>query len=315
METYYLSDAPALGPAAVVLSQVTALEGALGPALREAAAAVLPRDRLLVGVLWPDEPVMWPAGGAVLTTLDERLAYLRQREDALGHALTALVVPIGDTGDETVEQVLALVEGCAEVRGLWLPTATVDVLSGYLGAPGEPPPGFPTREYPISIVPHPDGAHSTALYPRIYQALERGDMEAVTAALGTYYPLTGLVVTGDQRGRTLGYPTANLRLDGRKRLPPNGIYAVRVRLPGEERATHPGAASIGVRPTFGAGMEKKVEVFLLDTSLDLYGQVLGVQIVAYLRPEERYDTVEALCAQMERDVANTRARLALAPHL
>lgn len=285
METYYPHDAPALGAAVVVVSAVAALDASVGGVLREAARDVREDERLIVGVLWPAAPQDTP----VLTTLDERLDYLRQVECALGRSLTALVLPTasGPRGDAPVE---AALQACCQPRARFIA-----------------PDGDLTDE---------DGnVETTRAVAKMAAALARGDMDAVTAALGAYYPLTGLVVQGDQRGRLLGFPTANVLLDARKLLPPNGIYAVRVRLPGEERATHLGAASIGVRPTFGAGLEKKVEVFLLDTSLDLYGQVLGVQVVAYLRSEERFESVEALCAQMERDVANTRERLALAPRL
>jgi riboflavin kinase/FMN adenylyltransferase len=128
--------------------------------------------------------------------------------------------------------------------------------------------------------------------------------------LGHPYSVGGVVVSGDRRGRLLGFPTANLRLDARKALPADGIYAVRAKLPGERRATHPAMVSLGVRPQFGADNPRLLEVYLLDAALDLYGLPLGVEFVERLREEQRFSDVEALKAQMARDVALAREALA-----
>lgn len=145
---------------------------------------------------------------------------------------------------------------------------------------------------------------------RIRELVREGEMGEVTRLLGHPYILAGEVVTGDQRGRLLGYPTANLRLDPRKVLPAKGIYAVRVKLPGESCASHFGAASIGIRPTFEGEPKLLVEVYLLDTTMDLYGLTLSVEVVARLREERRYPSAEALIEQMALDVQETRTILA-----
>jgi riboflavin kinase/FMN adenylyltransferase len=113
------------------------------------------------------------------------------------------------------------------------------------------------------------------------------------------------VVGGERRGRTLGYPTANLRLADGDELPAFGVYAGRV---GERLA----AVSVGVRPTFGTQLEPLVEVHILDFDGDLYGRSLTVELVEYLRPELAFDSVGALRDQIAADVAATRERLARA---
>jgi riboflavin kinase/FMN adenylyltransferase len=145
---------------------------------------------------------------------------------------------------------------------------------------------------------------------RIHDLLERGDVAAAARLLGRPYVVRGEVVTGDRRGRELGFPTANLRVDPVKLIPANGIYAVRARVEGEAAVEYGGAASIGVRPTFGAGQPRLVEVHVLDAQRDLYGRTLAAEFVARLRAEERFDSVPALVAQMWADVAQARAVLA-----
>ncbi len=123
--------------------------------------------------------------------------------------------------------------------------------------------------------------------------------------------LRGRVVHGDRRGRELGFPTANLEFDYRPALPALGIYLGRVSVP--ERAVgpdHPALVSVGVRPTFHDDGRVMVEVYLLDWDGDLYDATLDVEIDARLREERRFDSVEALVAQMRADEADARERLA-----
>lgn len=119
--------------------------------------------------------------------------------------------------------------------------------------------------------------------------------------------IDGVVVRGDGRGRDLGFPTANLSLDD-ERLPPDGIYAAWARADGDLR---PWAASVsvGANPTFDGARERRVEVHLHDTDIDLYGCRLSVELVAFLRPTLCFDTVAALVAQTADDVIRCRALL------
>lgn len=139
----------------------------------------------------------------------------------------------------------------------------------------------------------------------VREALGHGDVDAAAALLGHPWWLEAEVQHGDKRGRELGYPTANLHLPPETALR-HGIYAVRLRIAG---ALHTGIASFGHRPTFDNGMAK-FEVFVFDFSGDLYGQTIGVEPVAFLRPEMAFSGIEPLIAQMDADSRAARARLA-----
>lgn len=141
----------------------------------------------------------------------------------------------------------------------------------------------------------------------VRKALDSGDLVRAREALGRHYALRGTVVKGEGRGRDLGFPTANLRVEGEDKLiPAPGIYAVRVHHRAGESM---GALHIGPRPTF-PGSPPTVEVFLLDFEGDLYGQVLRLDFVERLRPVEPFESVEGLVRQMTRDVEQVRAVLA-----
>ena len=125
--------------------------------------------------------------------------------------------------------------------------------------------------------------------------------------------MDGLVERGDQRGRELGFPTANLRPAGHAAIPADGVYAGRVVQLSENGDTvgplGDAAISIGTNPTF-EGRQRRVEAYLLDFDGDLYGREIGVEFVQRLRSMHRFDSIEALIAQMARDVAATREVLA-----
>ena len=144
---------------------------------------------------------------------------------------------------------------------------------------------------------------------RIRDAIGDGDVEGATA-LGVVPYLEGIVVEGDRRGRELGFPTANLKLGYRPAMPLLGIYAGRLTEAGPSvMAGHPALISIGTRPTFHAGSEVLVEVHLLDYDGDLYGVRLGVDLLARLRDERRFEDAEALVTQMRLDAESGRAVL------
>jgi riboflavin kinase/FMN adenylyltransferase len=146
-----------------------------------------------------------------------------------------------------------------------------------------------------------DVASSTALR----EAVGRGDVATAGLLLGRPWSLRGRVVVGDRRGRTLGFPTANLHVPGGVTLPPNGVYAARARIGTDG---HAAVLNIGVRPTFGR-LARTVEVHLLDVTLDCYGAWMDVEFVAHLRAEQRFEGVEALRAAITRDVTRARALL------
>ncbi|HXC59728.1 MAG TPA: bifunctional riboflavin kinase/FAD synthetase [Steroidobacteraceae bacterium] len=139
----------------------------------------------------------------------------------------------------------------------------------------------------------------------IRDALARGDLPQAAQLLGRPYSMIGRVVRGRQLGRTLGYPTANVRL-ARRRPPMEGIFAVRVRGVGSRPL--PGVASLGTRPTVG-GTHLLLEAHVFDFAGDLYGREIEVEFVARLREERRFDTVDAMVEQIHRDAAEARAVL------
>ena len=141
---------------------------------------------------------------------------------------------------------------------------------------------------------------------RIRDALMAGDCLAATHLLTRPFTILGEVVHGDARGRTIGYPTANMALGSYQR-PRFGIYAVRARLP--DGRVVPGAANVGIRPQFQPPVEG-LETFLFDFDEDLYGQELAIEFHRFLRPEARFDDLDALVRQMERDCEQARAVLA-----
>jgi len=141
---------------------------------------------------------------------------------------------------------------------------------------------------------------------RVRAALEAGQLEVVESLLGRPHALTGLVIPGQGRGRSIGVPTANLG-EIAEALPPHGVYAVLVdqQVEGAFVALAGGVANFGVRPTLGAG--PSFEAHLFDTSLDLYGQEVRVHLLGRLREERKFSGVNELRAQIARDIEAARA--------
>ena len=146
---------------------------------------------------------------------------------------------------------------------------------------------------------------------RVREALQAGNCEAAARLLTRNFAIEAEVEHGDKRGRALGYPTANLSL-GKYLRPRFGVYAVRGRLPDGRIAD--GAANLGIRPTFDPPREL-LEPYFFDFDGDLYGETIEVELVSFLREEARFDDIEALKAQMERDCEQAKRRLAAAPAL
>lgn len=167
---------------------------------------------------------------------------------------------------------------------------------------------------------------------RIRELLLQGNVEGAKTLLGYPYTIGGIVVTGDGRGRTLGFPTANLAVQPEKLIPATGVYAVRVSFDSQQvnkptdqqaefdhiscvdlsaggpdaPATYCGMMNIGLCPTFGGRTERRIEVHILDFDADIYGQTLSVQLLHHLRDERRFPSVEALVSQLKADAARIR---------
>lgn len=146
----------------------------------------------------------------------------------------------------------------------------------------------------------------TASSTAVRAAVESGDLESATALLGRPYGALGRVVRGDQRGRLLGYPTLNVQPpEPRKLLPPDGVYAVRVQTPS---GAFGGMLNLGGRPTFG-DQRRSLEAHLFDASGDWYGRTVRVDFVQRLRDVQRFDTADALVAQLHQDAQAAGAAL------
>ena len=158
---------------------------------------------------------------------------------------------------------------------------------------------------PLGLIDH--GAGSTPISStRIRAALAAGEMEEVQALLGRPFSLRGPVLRGDQRGRTIGFPTLNVGVSADRALPPDGVYVTRAYLPA---GIFNAVTNIGTRPTFD-GAARRVETHVFDFEGDMYGQVVTIELLHRLRAEQRFDGVDALVAQIKVDAAAARAWLA-----
>jgi len=210
------------------------------------------------------------------------------------------------------------------VAGMTAPAWIEQMLAGHLGAAGVvtgedftfgtcrsgSPALLAELGGPLGIRARAVGAVNDAAGPvsssRIRAALHEGDCAAATRLLTRPFTIRGLVQHGDKLGRTIGFPTANLPL-GHYLRPRYGIYAVKGRLP--DGRVLKGAANLGIRPTFDPPKEL-LEPHFFDFSGDLYGQEIDIEFHAFIRPEAKFDGVEALVAQMRRDCDEARTLLA-----
>lgn len=136
----------------------------------------------------------------------------------------------------------------------------------------------------------------------IRQAIDCGDFARAAEMLGRDYTILGTVVRGDDLGKKIGFPTANLSAHS-EQFPPNGVYVADASLDGQ---TYRGVVNLGVRPTLSAKAERILEIHLLDFARDLYGQDIEVRFIKYLRPEKKFSDVPALAAQIRRDIETAR---------
>ena len=155
----------------------------------------------------------------------------------------------------------------------------------------------------VELVTDPAGlVKSTA----IRQAIAAGKISHAARLLGRNFSISGVVGRGQERGRELGFPTANLEVAPEFVVPSNGIYATLAHIGSR---SYMAATSIGLRPTFDDGESRTIEAYILDFSNDIYDEPLRLEFVRRIRGEEKYETVEALVDQIDRDVQQTRAIL------
>jgi riboflavin kinase/FMN adenylyltransferase len=166
-------------------------------------------------------------------------------------------------------------------------------------AKGDPEMLAAREEFETRVVPLVEVDGETVSSTRIRALVAAGDMEGARHCLGAPFMVEGTVVKGDQRGRELGFPTANIIPDDRLAIPGHGVYAAFA-------DGVPAAVSVGIRPTFESGRGVLIETYLIDREDDLYGRELRVAFVERLRGEKRFANVEDLIAQMRRDVEDAK---------
>lgn len=138
---------------------------------------------------------------------------------------------------------------------------------------------------------------------KIRHALLEGNLLLANEFLGRHYELSGIVEQGDKLGRTIGYPTANILVPAHKLIPCDGVYAGFAIADG---VPHPAAISIGMRPTIASDGLRKVEAYLLDFDGNLYGKSMTIKFLSYIRPQVKYDSIEALKAGIDGDILKVR---------
>ncbi len=249
-------------------------------------------------VLAPDRPVTY------LTMPDEKIAIL----DSLGMDLAAVLRFTREMARTPAADFIAGLVEHLKMRQLW---AGADFALGRnregdiprLRRLGE------TMGFQVSVVEPFVLGGEVVSSTRVRALLAVGEVRQVTTLLGRYPGLVGQVTTGAQRGRRMGFPTANLAVEAERVIPADGIYAGFAWVEGRRYRM---VASIGVRPTF-SDTGRTVEAYLLDFSGDLYGQDLKLEFVEWLRPEKRFDSMDALAAQIRADVEQGARLLAQEP--
>ncbi len=166
-------------------------------------------------------------------------------------------------------------------------------------AKGDPQMLSARAEFATRVVPLVEVDGETVSSTRIRALVAAGDMEGARHCLGAPFMVEGTVVKGDQRGRHLGFPTANIVPDDRLAIPGHGVYAAFA-------DGVPAAVNVGIRPTFESGRGVLIETYLIDRNEDLYGRELRVAFVERLRGEKRFANVEDLISQMHRDVDDAK---------
>lgn len=299
---------PSIGPAVITLGVFDGVHRGHRHVLDATVRAARDRDAASVALVFsphPDEVIR--PGTTVERLLPPELTLERLRAAGVDHALEIRFD--GSLRSMEPEAFLASLAPAIELRGI---TMTPDSAFGRARTG--------TLERVVEIGAE-NGWECIAVEPlrvdgevvsssRVRDALRTGAIDVAASLLGSAPFLRGTVVHGDERGRELGFPTANLAFDYAAALPALGIYLGRVGVP--ERSVgpdHPALVSVGVRPTFHDDGRVLVEVYLLDWDGDLYDATLDLELDARLREERRFASVETLVKQMQADEAEARLRL------
>jgi riboflavin kinase/FMN adenylyltransferase len=240
-----------------------------------------------------------------LTSLEERAELIER----LGTDLLIVMSFTRETMGLTAQDFMSKVCGAVVLRELWV---------GWDFALGRRREGDLARlrqlGAQLDYTVHPVGAFALAdgtpiSSTRIRSALAAGDLDSAAMLLGRPFAVEGRVTLGDQRGRTIGFPTANVAVEQLHALPADGVYVCDAEVGGQRYGA---VTNIGVRPTFD-GTQRKVEAYLLDFVDDIYGETLRLTLRHRLRGERKFDGITALVAQITSDVAAARAWLLTQP--
>lgn len=303
-----LENMPAIGPAVVTLGVFDGVHLGHRHVLEATRLAAQERDATSVAIVFsphPDEVIR--PGTVVDRLLPPEVTLKRITEAGVDRALELRF----DAALQELEpeDFLAALSPALELRGITMtPHSTFGrARAGTLERIAEI--GAEQGWDCIAVAPLPIGQEVVSS-SRIRRALREGRVEVAEAMLGAAPLLRGTVVHGDERGRLLGFPTANLAFDYHPALPALGIYLGRVHVP-ERRVgpAHPALVSVGVRPTFHDDGRVLVEVYLLDWDGDLYDATLDLELGARLREERRFATTDALVEQMRADEGEARRLL------
>ena len=306
---YHLSEAALDQPSIVTIGVFDGVHRGHQHLLRQLVAEAHASQRLAVVLTLfphPDIVLRKLTGRYYLTTPDQKAELLGQ----LG-----VDVVVTHPFDDSVRQIRAAdfvdqLRDHLRMSSLW---ATADFAMGYkregnfayLTAQGAEK-GFEVHEIDLLVSDGTEVISSSA----IRQALLAGNVEKAAAWLGRPYRVEGAVIHGDHRGRTIGFPTANIEPWSEQILPSNGVYAGWAML-GNERFM--AMTNVGVRPQFD-GQDIRVEPYLVDFDRDIYGQKLALDFVFRLRDEEKFDSLDALIRQIQADVDRGRALLSQSTH-
>jgi riboflavin kinase/FMN adenylyltransferase len=245
-------------------------------------------------VIRPDQPLH------LLTNLEERIELI----GALGPDLLVVAPFTRETMSTSAAVYMRHICVALPLRELWVGS---DFAMGYKREGDIPRLMEIGRDlgYAVGTVNREDANGETISSSRVRQLLRAGDVEGVQPLLGRPFGLRGVVVEGDRRGRTIGFPTANLVIDAIHVLPADGVYACVVYLDG---APLPAVTNVGLRPTFNS-TSRTVEAHLLDWEGDIYGHSLRIEFLHRLRGEQKFNGVAELVAQISRDAARARELL------
>ncbi|MCM3569056.1 bifunctional riboflavin kinase/FAD synthetase [Neobacillus mesonae] len=182
-------------------------------------------------------------------------------------------------------------------------TAGFDYSYGRMGKGNMETLPFHSREkFTYSVVPEFMEGNQKVSSTRIRNLLKEGKIDQIPSLLGRYYSTSGIVIHGDKRGRTIGFPTANIELNDDYITPPVGVYAVRIKV---NDVWHNGVCNVGYRPTFNKENVKiSIEVYIFDFNQDIYGEETVVEWLLYLRNERKFSGIDELVKQIEKDKLN-----------